>query len=59
MSFLVKTSSNKWLGNAATYKDFWYPTEELPVVAAESVGQAPGAAAADLKAPAKQLDMEA
>jgi hypothetical protein len=58
LSFLVKTSNNKWLGNAATYKDFWYPTAQLPVVAAVSVGKAPGSAAADLAGPAKQLDME-
>jgi hypothetical protein len=54
----VKTSNNKWLGNAATYKDFWYPTAQLPVVAAVAVGKAPGAAAADMAGPAKQLDME-
>ncbi|WIA18801.1 hypothetical protein OEZ85_003484 [Tetradesmus obliquus] len=58
LSFLVKTSNNKWLGNAATYKDFWYPTAQLPVVAAVSVGKAPGSAAADLAGPDKQLDME-
>lgn len=39
LAFLIKTRSNKWLGNAATYKDFFFPTStlpEMPLVSAPS-----------------------
>lgn len=59
MAFLIKTRSNKWLGNAATYKDFFFPTStlpEMPLVSAPS--RTLGSAAGGVKGPEKTLDAD-
>jgi len=56
LSFLIKTGNNKWLGNAATYKDFFFSTgqlPEMPVVTGPS-----SAAGSGLKGPDKTLDTD-
>jgi hypothetical protein len=47
----VKTTSGKWLGNADTFADFFFPTSQLPEVPLVSGGGAPTAAAAAAAAP--------
>jgi hypothetical protein len=59
LAFLIKTRSNKWLGNAATFKDFFFPTStlpEMPLVSAPS--RALGASAGGLAGPEKTLDAD-
>lgn len=59
LSFLVKASSNKWLGNAATFSDFFFKTGQLPPVPSGVVGS-PAASTEDshLQGPALPLDMD-
>lgn len=60
LSFLIKTANNKWLGNAATYKDFFFSTStlpEMPLVSAPSRDLA-GSDAAGVAGPKKTLDAE-
>lgn len=59
LAFLIKTRNNKWLGNAATYKDFFFATgqlPEMPLVSAPST--AVGANSWGLVGPDKTLDAD-
>jgi hypothetical protein len=59
LGFLIRTGNNKWLGNAATYKDFFFPTStlpEMPLVSAPSKSLSRDAAG--IAGPGKTLDAE-
>lgn len=59
VSFLIKTRNNKWLGNAATYKDFFFSTGQLPEMSVVTgPSSAAGAAGSGLKGPDKTLDTD-
>jgi hypothetical protein len=58
---LIKTRSNKWLGNAATFKDFFFPTStlpEMPLVSAPGGGRSAAAQTGGIVGPEKVLDAE-
>lgn len=63
LAFLIKTGRNQWLGNAATFKDFFFSTAqlpEMPLVSAPSSSVVAGASQQQggITGPDKTLDTE-